>query len=75
MHFHARLMRRRSEGIHIDTEVRDLRELIETAPGVQCIQSIEQHPKGGHSVTLDFSYEAFDSFFKHVEAQDWMAAL
>lgn len=75
MHFHVRLMRRRSEGTHIDTDVRDLRELIGTAPGVQRIQSIERHPKGGHSITLDFSYEAFDSFFKHVEAQDWMAVL
>jgi len=75
MHFHVRLMRRRSEGTYTDTEVRDLRKLIETAPGVQHIQSIERHPKGGHSITLDFSYEAFDSFFRHVEAQDWMAVL
>ncbi|RAP55351.1 hypothetical protein BTJ49_15305 [Oleiagrimonas sp. MCCC 1A03011] len=68
-------MRRLSQETYADKEVGELRELIKTAPGVQRIESIERHPKGGHSITLDFSYEAFDSFFKHVEAQDWMAVL
>ena len=73
MHQYQRLMRRQCETTHTDVERLQLFELLSTAPGVERVEIIEIHPKGGYRVRFDLDSDSIDAFLSVLDAHDWMS--
>jgi hypothetical protein len=75
MHQYQRLMRRRGSNTYSDDERLQLLDLLEAAPGVECVKRINQHPKGGYGVAFELSPNSIDSFIALLDEHDWMSVM
>jgi len=73
MHQYQRLMRRKGETTHTDDERAQLLALLENAPGVQNVEILGVHPKGGYRTTFDLPVDSIGPFLDLLEANDWMS--
>jgi hypothetical protein len=73
MHQYQRLMRRRGATTHTDDERMQLLALLQGAPGVDNVEIVGVHPKGGYRTTFDLSADSIDSFLALLDANDWMS--
>jgi hypothetical protein len=72
---YVRLIRVRGELRSPDAEAAELRVLLGSAPGVEQVESLELHPKGGCRVTLRLSWASLDAFIAYLDCHDWRGAL
>jgi len=73
MHQYQRLMRRKGETAHTDDERMQLLALLQGVPGVENVEIVGVHPKGGYRTTFDLSVDSIDAFLARLEADDWMS--
>ena len=72
---YIRLIRVRGEPRRPDAEAAELRTLLNRAPGVEQVESLERHPKGGCRVTLWLTWASLDAFIAYLDGHDWRYAL
>ncbi len=72
---YIRLIRVRGELRSPDAEAAELRALLDSAPGVEQVESLEHHPKGGCRVTLGLAWASLDAFIAYLDGHDWRYAL
>ncbi len=72
---YVRLIRVRGDLRTPDAEASALRVLLGSAPGVEQVESLELHPKGGCRVTLGLSWASLDAFIAYLDRHDWRGAL
>lgn len=72
---YVRLIRVRGDLRSPDAEAAELRALLGSAPGVEEVESLESHPKGGCRVTLALSWPSLDNFIAYLDGHDWRYAL
>lgn len=75
MRQYQRLMRRQGDTSHTEGERAQLLQLLMEAPGVEQVEIIGQHRKGGYRVQFDLAAESIDDFFSFLEAHDWMSVM
>lgn len=75
MRHYQRLMRRRAANDYSEQEVHGLRALLESAPGVSGVESIERHGKGGYAVVLDLAQGSVEAFAGVLDANDWVSVI
>ena len=68
-------MRRRGTETYSDVELRHLREMLEAAPGVERVDIVERHPRGGYRTTFDLSPDSIDIFIAVLDEHDWMSVM
>jgi hypothetical protein len=66
-------MRRKGVTTHTDDERMQLLALLQSAPGVDNVEIVGVHPKGGYRTTFDLSIDSIDAFLALLEANDWMS--
>ncbi len=74
MRIGPRLMHR-IEPHHDATDIETLRKLLQGAPGVVRVLSMQPHHKGGFSTSIDLDESLLDQFITHVDEAGWMSVL
>ena len=64
MHLYLRLLKDKLK--YNDDEVVELKDVVLDGPGVERVKLIEQHIKGGYTVTLDISKDSLEGFFEYL---------
>ncbi len=72
---YIRLIPVRRELRRPDAEAAELHALLDSAPGVEQVESLERHPKGGCRVTLRLAWASLDAFITYLDGHDWRYAL
>ena len=72
---YIRLIRVRGELRSPDAEAEELRALLDSAPDVEQVESLERHPKGGCRVMLGLAWGSLDAFIAYLDSHDWRYAL
>ena len=75
MRQYQRLMRRSIANTYSTHEAKELRILIEGAPGVTHVELVERHPRGGYRVVFDLSRDSVDAFIAVLDKHDWMSVI
>ena len=72
---YLRLMRRKAHEVNLADEAQVLAEVLRAGPGVIRAQVGERHPKGGHRVTLELTWQALDAVIAYLESHGWMSVM
>ena len=75
MHLYLRLMNRAGPTVYSAEGEAALRLLLERAPGVQLVKTIDRHLKGGYKVTLEVEQSSVGALSEHLDSNGLMLAL
>lgn len=73
MYQYQRLIRRKSPTAHTEHERAQLLALIQCVPGIQNVEIVEVHPRGGYRTRFYLPVESNDALIKALDANDWMS--
>jgi hypothetical protein len=75
MHGYLHLIHERGQECYSDLEQQQLRDCLTSAPGVQAIKDLKRDPRGGYSVTLEWTGDDADSIHTHITSHGYRAVI
>jgi hypothetical protein len=75
MRLHLRVVAHTAKEDYADAGRQHIGELLSSAPGVERVEEVTRHPRGGWAVTLYVSRESLDALGIHLREHGFMAVL